>query len=102
MMIFIRHSSFSPDGSMITFRSNRTGRFEIFTIFIDGSGLSQITNGMSSARHPSFSPDGKSIIFHSVEGQGKAAIAVVHVRGGVVRYLTSFNEAHLNGSWVRN
>lgn len=94
------HSSFSPDGSMITFRSNRTGQFEVYTMWVDGSHLDQITDGMASARHPSFSPDGRSIIFHSVEGQGRAAIAIVPVEGGDVSYLTSFNEAHLNGTWV--
>jgi len=35
--------TWSPDGRHLAFQSNRTGRFEIYLIHIDGTGLKQVT-----------------------------------------------------------
>jgi Tol biopolymer transport system component len=59
-----RGPKFAPDGKRIAFYSNRTGRYEIWSINIDGSGLSPITK--SNGRGPWFpnwSPDGKQIAY---------------------------------------
>jgi serine/threonine protein kinase len=39
-----RRARFSPDGSRLIFDSNRSGRFELWQINIDGSSLSQLTS----------------------------------------------------------
>lgn len=46
--------SWSPDGRHLAFQSDRTGRFEIYLMHIDGTGLKQITT--SGARSPAWSP----------------------------------------------
>jgi serine/threonine protein kinase len=55
----------SPDGSRILFASNRSGKYEAWTIRPDGSGLAQITDLPDQpVLYPFWSPDGKQIGFH--------------------------------------
>jgi eukaryotic-like serine/threonine-protein kinase len=55
----------SPDGSRILFASNRSGKYEAWTIRPDGSGLTQITHlPDQSVLYPFWSPDGKQIGFY--------------------------------------
>jgi serine/threonine protein kinase/sugar lactone lactonase YvrE len=52
----------SPDGSRILFASNRSGKYEAWTIRPDGSGLTQVTNlPDQQVLFPFWSPDGKRI-----------------------------------------
>jgi TolB protein len=44
--------SWSPDGSMLAFVSNRSGTAEIWTINADGSNLRQLTNAGQYVRFP--------------------------------------------------
>ena len=54
-----RAPAWSPDGKRIAFMSNRSGKFEIWTIQPDGSGLQQLTNlAVHSVLCPVWSPDG--------------------------------------------
>lgn len=52
----------SADGSRNISQSNRTGRYEIFLMDIDGSGLKQITDGPGTNETPKFPPDGSRIV----------------------------------------
>jgi dipeptidyl aminopeptidase/acylaminoacyl peptidase len=55
----------SPDGSRILFVSNRSGKYEAWTIRPDGSGLTQITHLPDQpVLHPFWSPDGQQIGFY--------------------------------------
>jgi serine/threonine protein kinase len=54
----------SPDGSRILFASNRSGKYEAWTIRPDGSGLTQITQLERPVLYPFWSPDGQQIGFH--------------------------------------
>jgi len=57
-----RHPKFSPDGGRIAFHSDRSGRYEIWTIAPDGSGLAQLTHTKGdTVIEPHWSPDGKMI-----------------------------------------
>ena len=59
-----RRPTFSPDGRHIAFYSNRSGKYEIWTIRPDGSELVQLTNNISpSAWYPIWSPDGNAIVY---------------------------------------
>jgi len=53
----------SPDGQMAAFYSNRSGRYEIWTVRRDGSDLRRRTNlGYGLVYFPVWSPDGRSMI----------------------------------------
>jgi eukaryotic-like serine/threonine-protein kinase len=55
----------SPDGSRILFASNRSGKYEAWTIRPDGSGLTQITHLPDQpVFYPFWSSDGQQIGFH--------------------------------------
>ncbi len=57
----------SPDGSRILFASNRSGKYEAWTIRPDGSGLTQVTHLPDQpVLYPFWAPDGQRIGFNYV------------------------------------
>jgi Tol biopolymer transport system component len=61
-----RRPTFSPNGSRIAFYSNRSGRYEIWTVRPDGSELVSLTRTSElslSPWYPNWSPDGHAIVF---------------------------------------
>ncbi|HTS31037.1 MAG TPA: hypothetical protein VMH81_34435 [Bryobacteraceae bacterium] len=54
-----------PRENLILFTSDRDGRFEIYTVRTDGTGLKRLTNVPGSNAHASWSPDGSWIVFSS-------------------------------------
>jgi len=70
-----RGPEWSPDGNRIAFYSDRTGRYEIWTIRPDGSGLTQVTKTTGDGTwYPHWSPDGKSIAYP--DGTGAEIVPV--------------------------
>jgi serine/threonine protein kinase/Tol biopolymer transport system component len=60
-----RHPRWSPDGERIAFGSTRTGKYEIWSINKDGSGLERHTDhpGPESSMYPVWSPDGAFLAY---------------------------------------
>jgi Tol biopolymer transport system component len=57
-----RDPSWSPDGQQIVFFSDRTGKYELWTIQADGRGLRQLTDNPESAVvSPTWAPDDSRI-----------------------------------------
>jgi serine/threonine protein kinase/Tol biopolymer transport system component len=57
-----RGPGFSTDGSLISFYSNRSGRYEVWTMHPDGSNLERFSQTeVGSQWYPEWSPDGKLI-----------------------------------------
>jgi serine/threonine protein kinase/Tol biopolymer transport system component len=57
-----RGPSWSSDGSQICFYSNRSGRYEIWSIHADGSNLVQLTSTDAGSRwFPEWAPDGSRL-----------------------------------------
>ena len=55
-----------PQGSVILFTSDRhDGRFELYSIRPDGTGVKRLTNVAGSNAHSTWSPDGRWILFSS-------------------------------------
>jgi Tol biopolymer transport system component len=81
---------YSPDGSRIAFRSDRSGTNEIWVCSADGSEPRRVThfNGPVTGS-PRWSPDGRSIAFDS-RARGRADIYVVN--------LDSENSVHITDS----
>ncbi len=57
--------TFSPDGKLIAYVSDRTGNFDIFLKRIDGGPDIQLTNDPGDDVQPAFSPAGNEIAFVS-------------------------------------
>lgn len=55
--------SWSPDGGMLFFSSDRTGIANIYAFNIHTGELHQVTNVISGAYQPVVSPDGKSLVY---------------------------------------
>ena len=73
----------SPDGQKIAFCSSlkQSSKYSIYTIDIDGSGLTQLTDENLFACHPAWSPDGQKIAFNSagirvMDANGKNLISL--------------------------
>jgi Tol biopolymer transport system component len=96
----------SPDGTSIVFNSpaEAGGDQNIFAIRPDGSGLTQLTSGLSTypnggqgTYHPSWSPDGTEILFsHSPATGGFADLFVMNRDGSDLHVLaeTELEENH--------
>jgi Tol biopolymer transport system component len=76
-----RTPSWSPDGRRIAFESSRgsqDGRYALFIVDRDGSGLMQVTDYSLNANHPSWSPQGRQLVFSWGSEPGKPnGIAVI-------------------------
>ena len=70
--------SWSPDGTQIAFRSERSGEPEIWVMKADGTGQRRLTAGLS----PAWSPDGSLIAF-----SGRAGLSVIRPDGTGLRVL---------------
>jgi Tol biopolymer transport system component len=65
-----RQPRWSPDGNEIAFYSNRSGKFEIWTIHHDGSELQQLTETPDRAfGNPKWSPDGGRMSYLDYTGR---------------------------------
>ena len=90
---------FSPDGKKVAFRSNRSGRSEIWTFDNQSKQSRRLTffNGPVTGS-PRWSPDGKLIAFDSRKF-GHADIFVVSADGGEPRRFTSGNSNEMLPAW---
>ncbi|HLH40506.1 MAG TPA: S9 family peptidase [Bryobacteraceae bacterium] len=59
--------SFSPDGRMVYFESARTGRNQIYRIYVAGGEAEQITDFKGDIGAYQLSPDGKTVAFSGYE-----------------------------------
>ena len=58
----------SPDGRRIVFvRKDSSGKEQLWSMQIDASGLTQLSNGTSNDKDPSWHPNGRYIVFASDE-----------------------------------
>ena len=79
--------SWSPDGSMLAFNSNRLGEMSIWLKPLDGGAERQLTTGAGGDFQPNWSPDGSRIVFFSSR-DGNVDIWVVEVATGELIQLT--------------
>ena len=84
----------SPDGSLISFRSEETGNDfvgDLYTVRPDGTGLSQLTDndGNSQVLASSFSPDSKWLVFAMTGVGGQPDLFVIRNDGTDLGQLTA-------------
>jgi serine/threonine protein kinase len=73
--------TWSPDGSLLAFASNRSGNFEIYARRIEGGQEVNITNDPGQDIQPAFSPDGTSIAFVSTRSSRTGLIKIASAIG---------------------
>ena len=99
---FDNQPSWSPDGTKITFTSNRSGNMDIFVMNLDGSDLHNITNYYADDYYPSWSPDGSKIVFVSSDRGGTfntTEICVMNAGGSSLVNLTVNEVSDLTPAW---
>ena len=84
----ILHFSWSPDGQRLVFDSDRDGNFDIYTMQVDGSQLTQLTKKTIPENDPDWSPNGTQIIYTVSEAAGWS-IYVMNADGSQSRRLTN-------------
>jgi Tol biopolymer transport system component len=91
---------FSPDGKKITFASNRSGRWEIWTCDSDGRHPLQLTSigRLFATGTPRWASDGKLIAFDSRPYEA-SDIFVISPEGGSPRRLTTEPSSDFAPSW---
>ena len=80
--------SWSPDGRMVAFSSDRSGNLDIWIQAIDGGNPVQVTNSPAHDWQPDWSPDGRRLVFRSERGSG--GLYVVPILGGAEEQITNF------------
>lgn len=95
------NATFSPDGKLLAYASDRTGTFEIYVRPVDGDGRdTQVTANAGQNLFPSFSPDGQFLAFSSFLRPG---IYRTPTHGGNVERLTQFGAQPVwspDGKWI--
>ena len=90
---------YSPDGTKITFQSDRSGNHEVWVSNSDGSNAMQLSSfGIRSTGTSRWSPDGKLIAFDSWAA-GEANIYLVDPHGGVPHKLAIDVHGNNEPSW---
>jgi Tol biopolymer transport system component len=79
--------SWSPDGTKISFHSDRDGNQEIYIMNSDGSDQIRLTENPARDAAPAFSPDGTRIVFSSLR-DGNADIYIMNADGSNQTKLT--------------
>ncbi len=83
-MAFYGQPQFSPDGDEVVYVSDATGGLNLYTVTVDGSDTTQITEGKTSRyQSPTWTPDGDYVVA-SKSGirSGTDKLYLYHVEGG--------------------
>jgi Tol biopolymer transport system component/DNA-binding winged helix-turn-helix (wHTH) protein len=95
-------AAYSPDGSRIAFRSDRTGTNEIWICDSGGQNAKRVTDFRGPVTgSPAWSPDGKSIAFDS-RGSGNSDIYTLGIGNGKLVRFTSDPSDEAVPSWSRD
>ena len=79
--------SWSPDGSLLAFSSDRSGDFEIYVRRGEGGQEVKVTNDPGQDIQPAFSPDGSAIAFVSTRA---SKTGLVKIGGSMSRYARTY------------
>ncbi|HEY47442.1 MAG TPA: hypothetical protein G4O14_11745 [Anaerolineae bacterium] len=85
---------------LILFSSYRDGESEIYSMYVDGSDVSRLTNDDARLNQPVWSPDGNQIAFVRRRGVEYRGIYVMKADGsGRVRVMTNYQSLDIEPAW---
>ena len=90
--------SWSPDGSLIAFNSDRAGEMNLWLLVVASRELRAVTQGPGGDYQPRFSPDGARLVFFSCRG-GSPDVWTVNRDGSGLARLTSNGAINVNPVW---
>ena len=90
--------SWSPDGSMIAFSSDRNANWEVYVMDADGSNQTRLTNNPTNDGYLDWSPDGSRIAFNS-DRDGDIEVFVMNADGTNQTNLTNNPARDFMPSW---
>ena len=89
--------TWSPDGSMIAFASNRSGSRQLYVANANGKNVEQVTDLSNMGGRSSWSPDGTRLAFYRGPA-GDRDIYVINIDGSGLERLTNGGD-NLGPSW---
>ena len=95
------HATYAGKNGRITFVSNLSGTYQLYTINPDGSDMRQITNlppTENSIWTPDYSPDGRQIVF-SHDMTGALELYTINADGSGLTQVTHDGNGHLFARW---
>lgn len=99
----------SPDGTRIAFRSNRSGSSNLYLMDPDGRNVVRLTDHPGNDYDPSWLPDGRSFVFSSDRDRGIGRLDLYRfwLADGAVERLTNYFDGYAfmpsvspDGNWV--
>jgi Tol biopolymer transport system component len=90
---FIAFPDWSPDGTQLLFSAGRHGRYGVYLIQIDGSGLRIVLQDPATYRSPSWSPHGGEFAV-STYRNGRSEILIVNPATGARRTVLVLDSAY--------
>ncbi|MEV7628615.1 VWA domain-containing protein [Actinoplanes sp. NPDC089786] len=94
-----RDPQLSPDGLTVAFESDRGGQPDIWTIGVNGQGLTRITDHPADDTTPSWSPNGDRIAFGSVRDDPAGDIYTVRRADKVITRIAADKAADSQPAW---
>ena len=92
--------AWSPDGTRIAFRSNRSGYYDLYVMNPDGSGVTRLTADTATEGRPAWSRDGTKLAFASNK-DGDNEIYVMNADGTAAIKLTDNAAWDGRPAWTR-
>lgn len=92
-------AAFPGENGRISFASNQTGSFQIYTMDADGSDVAQLTSAPGNSVISDWSPDGQRIAFDS-NRTGTVEVFTMRSDGSDVRQLTHLGGFTGDPSWA--
>jgi TolB protein len=89
--------TWSPDGSMIAFASNRSGQRQLYVANANGKQVNQVTDLNNMGGRSSWSPDGTKLAFYRGP-TGDRDIYIINIDGSGLQRLTNGGD-NLGPSW---